>query len=168
MNKMIAFMRQAYQRPGQQTTHLTGAFGVLRCGEVTAFAEAARDKWLPRLGRFLDLFGRIEPGKSDAAEGSIQWAPMSNSPCHSHSRYTPRGTHSNRGDTRNDRFLADAIRAALPVLARQHRGYSFPCDPKGLVDLDQLSDRARINYLYARAVVGREVSIPAVRTSRLH
>ena len=47
-------------------------------------------------------------------------------------------------------------------------GDSFPCDPKGLVDLDQLSDRARINYLYARAVVGREVSIPAVRTSRLH
>jgi hypothetical protein len=48
------------------------------------------------------------------------------------------------------------------------RGYAFPCDPKGMVDLDQLSDRARNNYLYARAVVGRELAFPAVRTSGLH
>jgi len=48
------------------------------------------------------------------------------------------------------------------------QSYSFPCDPKGLVDLDRLSDRARNNYLYARAMVGRELSFPAVRTSRLH
>ena len=47
------------------------------------------------------------------------------------------------------------------------RGYAFPCDPKGVVDLDQLSDRARNNYLYARAVVGRELAIPAVRISGL-
>ena len=43
------------------------------------------------------------------------------------------------------------------------RGFAFPCDPKGLVDLDQLSDRARSNYLYARAVVGRELAFPAVQ-----
>ncbi len=48
------------------------------------------------------------------------------------------------------------------------RGYAFPCDPGGKVDLDQLSDRARNNYLYARAVVGRELAMPAVRTSGLH
>lgn len=48
------------------------------------------------------------------------------------------------------------------------RGYAFPCDSKGKVDLDQLSDRARNNYFYARAVVGRELAIPAVRTSGLH
>ncbi|MEO8655698.1 MAG: hypothetical protein ABI409_16340 [Ramlibacter sp.] len=45
------------------------------------------------------------------------------------------------------------------------RGYAFPCDPKGQVDLDQLSDRARNNYLYARAMVGRELAVPAVRPS---
>jgi hypothetical protein len=45
------------------------------------------------------------------------------------------------------------------------RGYAFPCDPAGQVDLDQLSDRARDNYLYARAVVGRELAMPAVRPS---
>jgi hypothetical protein len=48
------------------------------------------------------------------------------------------------------------------------RGFAFPCDPKGLVDLDRLSDRARNNYLYARAMVGRELAVPAVRPSGLH
>jgi hypothetical protein len=48
------------------------------------------------------------------------------------------------------------------------RGYSFPCDPKGFVDLDRLSDGARNNYLYARAMVGRELAVPAVRPCFLH
>jgi len=48
------------------------------------------------------------------------------------------------------------------------RGYAFPCDPKGQVDLDGLSDRSRNNYLYARAMVGRELAFPAVRPSTLH
>jgi hypothetical protein len=43
------------------------------------------------------------------------------------------------------------------------RGYSVPCDLEGHVDLDQLSDRARRNYLYARAMVGRDLAVPAVR-----
>jgi hypothetical protein len=43
------------------------------------------------------------------------------------------------------------------------RGYAFPCDPAGHVDLDQLSDIARHNYLYARALVGRDLASPAVR-----
>jgi hypothetical protein len=48
------------------------------------------------------------------------------------------------------------------------RGYAFPCDPQGRVDLDRLSDGARINYLYARAVVGREFAAPAVQPSCRH
>ena len=48
------------------------------------------------------------------------------------------------------------------------RGYSFPCDAKGVVDLDALSERARNNYLFARSVIGRDVSAPAVRTMGLH
>jgi hypothetical protein len=53
-------------------------------------------------------------------------------------------------------------------LFNRGRGYSFPCDAKGLVDLDQLSDGARNNYLYARAMVGRELAVPAVRRRVLH
>ena len=42
------------------------------------------------------------------------------------------------------------------------RGFAFPCDPKGEVSLDTLSERARNNYFYARAMVGRELTVPAV------
>ena len=48
------------------------------------------------------------------------------------------------------------------------RAYAFPCDASGHVDLDLLSDTARENYLYARAVVGRELCVPAVKVSTTH
>ncbi len=41
-------------------------------------------------------------------------------------------------------------------------GYAFPCDGQGHVDLDALSDRARDNYLYARAMIGRDTALPRV------
>lgn len=44
----------------------------------------------------------------------------------------------------------------------QGRSYAFPCDAKGHVDLDRLSERARENYLYARAMVGFELLSPQV------
>lgn len=48
------------------------------------------------------------------------------------------------------------------------RGFSFPCDPNGRVDLDELTDRARNNYLFARAMVGRDLAVPAVEAVTLH
>jgi hypothetical protein len=42
------------------------------------------------------------------------------------------------------------------------RGYAFPCDAQGHVDVDRLTDRGRTNYFFARAVVGRELSAPIV------
>jgi hypothetical protein len=42
------------------------------------------------------------------------------------------------------------------------RGFAFPCDQDGRVDMDALSERARNNYLYARAMIGREVANPSV------
>ena len=48
------------------------------------------------------------------------------------------------------------------------RAFSFPCDSSGKVDLNQLSNRARNNYLFARAMVGRELAVPAVQRSTLH
>jgi hypothetical protein len=47
----------------------------------------------------------------------------------------------------------------------QGRGYAFPCDAAGHVNLDTLSPLALNNYLYARAVVGRELRTPAVERS---
>jgi hypothetical protein len=48
-------------------------------------------------------------------------------------------------------------------LFKPGRALSFPCDAQGRVQLDALSDRARDNYLYARAVVGREFAYPSVQ-----
>lgn len=42
------------------------------------------------------------------------------------------------------------------------RGLSFPCDDHGHVDLDALPARARNNYLFARAMVGKDYSPPAL------
>lgn len=38
----------------------------------------------------------------------------------------------------------------------------FPCDERGLVVLDSLSDRSRDSYLLARALVGRHYRAPQV------
>lgn len=48
------------------------------------------------------------------------------------------------------------------------RALCFPCDAKGQVALDSLSERARNNYLYARAVVGREYAHPCVTPRVTH
>jgi hypothetical protein len=46
------------------------------------------------------------------------------------------------------------------------RGFAFPCDDRGRVDLDRLTDKARNNYLFARAMVGRDFGVPAVEMSQ--
>ena len=48
------------------------------------------------------------------------------------------------------------------------RALVFPCDAQGHVLMDDLSDQARENYLYARAVVGREFASPVVLRTELH
>ena len=47
-------------------------------------------------------------------------------------------------------------------LFTEGRALAFPCDERGRVDLDVLLDRARQNYLFARALVGRDYSLPRV------
>jgi hypothetical protein len=42
------------------------------------------------------------------------------------------------------------------------RGFAFPCDPRGEVDLDTLSERGRNNYFYARSMVGNALAMPTV------
>jgi len=62
--------------------------------------------------------------------------------------------------------LLDASLAGYEIrfqsLFHEGRALSFPCDAEGHVQMDALSDRARDNYLYARAVVGREFALPSV------
>ncbi len=53
-------------------------------------------------------------------------------------------------------------------LFKEGRGLAFPCDENGCVKLDELSDRARENYFFARALVGREYRVPAVALRDVH
>ena len=53
-------------------------------------------------------------------------------------------------------------------LFSEGRALAFPCDATGHVYLDALSERAMENYLYARAVVGREYATPLVVNSASH
>lgn len=48
-------------------------------------------------------------------------------------------------------------------LFNEGRALSFPCDAQGHVDIDALEARARLNYFYARSVIGREYTMPAVQ-----
>lgn len=68
----------------------------------------------------------------------------------------------------NESTRSDAYRLCFRSLFHSGRGYAFPCDPTGNVDLDGMSEQARNNYFYARAMVGRELSAPAVEAATLH
>lgn len=48
------------------------------------------------------------------------------------------------------------------------RAMCFPCDCQGHVDLDSLPSRARNNYLFARAMVGKDYLPPCVRGRNSH
>ena len=48
------------------------------------------------------------------------------------------------------------------------RSFAFPCNPQGHVEMDQLSEAARNNYLFARAMVGRELATPLVERIAVH
>jgi hypothetical protein len=47
-------------------------------------------------------------------------------------------------------------------LFHEGKALSFPCDARGQVLLDALSERALENYLFARAVVGRDYAAPVL------
>jgi hypothetical protein len=58
-----------------------------------------------------------------------------------------------------------AFEIRFQSLFNEGRGLAFPCDANGHVRLEALSERGRSNYLFARAMVGREFATPDVRLS---
>ena len=65
----------------------------------------------------------------------------------------------------------NALRSGAPRPAYELRfgsrsgerpAFCFPCDVQGHVDMDGLGDRARNDYLFARAVIGRDFLAPEV------
>ena len=64
-------------------------------------------------------------------------------------------------DNSNPRTAYFEIR--FQSLFQEGRAMAFLCDANGQVDLDSLSDKARSNYFFARAMVGREFAAPFTR-----
>jgi hypothetical protein len=62
------------------------------------------------------------------------------------------------GDVQNRNF-----ELRFDALSQVGRGFAFPCDAQGNVDLDELSDGLRTNYLYAHTLIGREFAAPIVQ-----
>lgn len=50
-------------------------------------------------------------------------------------------------------------------LTNAGRGFTFPCDASGRVDMDALTERGRNSYLGARALVGRDFAYPVVKVA---
>lgn len=71
-------------------------------------------------------------------------------------------------DTLSVAALRRSYELRFQSLFQEGRGYSFPCDPAGHVDLDLLSEHARTNYFFARAVVGRDFAAPFVQAYEPH
>ena len=61
--------------------------------------------------------------------------------------------------------LSDDYELRFESLFQVGRALAFPCDARGGVSLDALSERALQNYLFARAVVGRDYASPIVLRS---
>ena len=57
---------------------------------------------------------------------------------------------------------SSAFEVRFASLFDEGRGFAFPCDRDGRVDLDAAPERTRNNYLFARAMVGRELAWPTV------
>jgi len=56
----------------------------------------------------------------------------------------------------------------FPSLSLSCHALSFPCDEAGHVRLDELSERARNNYLFARTLMGHDYGLPLVTIAARH
>ena len=63
---------------------------------------------------------------------------------------------------------AAAYEIRFQSLFHEGRALAFPCDRDGHVDLDAVNERVRSNYLFARAMIGRDYAMPLVIPSQLH
>jgi len=61
--------------------------------------------------------------------------------------------------------LSSQFEIRFQSLFNEGRGLAFPCDATGHVNLDALPEKGRTNYLFARAMVGREYAMPKVRAT---
>ncbi len=61
------------------------------------------------------------------------------------------------------RFADLAFELRFDPLVDEQLPLSFPCDARGQVDLDELCDRSRCDYLFAHTLIGRNFTMPVIR-----
>ena len=61
------------------------------------------------------------------------------------------------------RFADLAFELRFDPLVDEQLPLSFPCDERGRVDLDELCDRSRCDYLFAHTLIGRNFTSPVIR-----
>ena len=61
------------------------------------------------------------------------------------------------------RFADLAFELRFDPLAAGQGPLSFPCNAQGQVDLDELCDRSRCDYLFAHTLIGRHFTMPVIR-----
>jgi hypothetical protein len=61
------------------------------------------------------------------------------------------------------RFADLVFELRFEPLVDEQLPLSFPCDARGQVDLDELCDRSRRDYLFAHTLIGRNFTMPVVR-----
>ena len=65
--------------------------------------------------------------------------------------------------TAQTRFADLAFELRFDPLGDEQVPLSFPCDARGCVDLDELCDRSRRDYMFAHTLIGRNFTLPVVR-----
>jgi len=63
--------------------------------------------------------------------------------------------HSSVASAASYQIRFASLRTSTPAL-------TFRCDARGNVELDALDEKARLDYLFARALVGRNFARPAI------
>jgi hypothetical protein len=62
-----------------------------------------------------------------------------------------------------ERRCASRYELRFTELFNAGHSYVFPCDAHGNVDIDRLTERARVNYFYVRTTIGRDFCAPVTR-----
>ncbi len=65
--------------------------------------------------------------------------------------------------TAQPRFADLAFELRFDPLVDEQLPLSFPCNAQGQVDLDELCDRSRCDYLFAHTLIGRQFTMPVIR-----
>lgn len=115
---------------------------------TTAMAASAARYLLPVRPRGLAAAGIVGPAAAGLARPNA----------------LDQGQPGQRASTAPD---APAFEIAYEPLDGQGNTLAFPCDSHGEVCFAQLSERARNDYLFARACVGRLFNRPVVRPVRV-